>query len=123
MVKEALLPTPTLLSPCDPVATVPLNEQLAFSRWQQDIPEKYRSLDAPELIERISAAKAKLAGRLVDPRPPLPARRRDRVRRLPRRLVQAGAMAAASPQAEYIVFCGVHFMAESADILRRRIRT
>ena len=65
MVKEALRPTPGLLSPCDAVATVPLNKQLAFSRWQQDIPAEYRGLDAPELIERIGAAKAKLGQRLV----------------------------------------------------------
>jgi quinolinate synthase len=32
-------------------------------------------------------------------------------------------LAAAQADAEYIVFCGVHFMAESADVLRKRHQT
>ncbi len=32
-------------------------------------------------------------------------------------------LAAGQPDAEYIVFCGVHFMAESADVLRRDHQT
>ena len=120
MVKEALLPHTALLSPCDPVATVPLNEQLAFSRWQQDIPDEYRGLDAPELIERISAAKAKLAQRLVILGHHY---QRDEVIRFADQRgdsFKLAQWAAGNPQAEYIVFCGVHFMAESADILCAR---
>ena len=117
MVKEALLPTAGLLSPCDPVATVPLNEQLAFSRWQQDIPDEYRGLDAPQLVERIAAAKAKLAERLVILGHHY--QRDDVIRFADQRgdSFKLARWAAANPQAEYIVFCGVHFMAESADIL------
>ena len=32
-------------------------------------------------------------------------------------------LAAGQPDAEFIVFCGVHFMAESADVLRREHQT
>ena len=117
MVKEALLPTAGLLLPCDPVATVPLNGQLAFSHWQQDIPREYRSLAAPELIGRISAAKAKLAERLVILGHHY--QRDDIIRFADQRgdSFKLARWAAGTQQAEYVVFCGVHFMAESADIL------
>jgi quinolinate synthase len=117
MVKEALLPTAGLLSPCDPVETVPLNDQLAFSRWQQDIPDEYRGLDAPQLVERIAAAKAMLAERLVILGHHY--QRDDVIRHANQRgdSFKLAQWAARNPQADYIVFCGVHFMAESADIL------
>jgi quinolinate synthase len=117
MVREALLPPTTLLSPCDPVATVPLDRQLAFARWQQDIPLQYRALDAPELVERIAAAKALLGERLVILGHHY---QRDEVIRFADQRgdsFKLAQWAAGNPQAEYVVFCGVHFMAESADIL------
>ena len=117
MVKEALAPIPDLLSPCDALPTVPLNEQLAFSRWQQDIPYEYRGLDAPELIERIRLAKAKLGSRAVILGHHY--QREDVIRFADQRgdSFKLARWAAANPQADYVVFCGVHFMAESADIL------
>jgi quinolinate synthase len=96
---------------------VPLNKQLAFSRWQQDIPVEYRALEAPELIRRISAAKSKLAERLVILGHHY--QRDDVIRFADQRgdSFKLAQWAARNPQADYIVFCGVHFMAESADIL------
>jgi quinolinate synthase len=71
----------------------------------------------PELVERAHAARAALGGRVVilghhyqrDEVIQFADARGDSFR-----LAQ---QAAARPRAEFIVFCGVHFMAESADIL------
>ncbi|MBF6591945.1 MAG: quinolinate synthase NadA [Ktedonobacterales bacterium] len=81
------------------------------------IPRAYARMDAAELDQRITAARAALGTRLVILGHHY---QRDEV------ITYADArgdsfklaqFAAARPEADYILFCGVHFMAESADIL------
>ena len=83
-----------------------------------DCPGELPPASDPTLVARASAAKAALGDRGVRPRPPLPARRgRSSSPTSPGDSFKLARDAAARPDAEFIVFCGVHFMAESADIL------
>jgi quinolinate synthase len=81
------------------------------------LPERYADASDEELASRIAAAKHTLGERLFilghhyqrDEIIQFADARGDSYR--------LSVLAQERPQAEYIVFCGVHFMAESADIL------
>jgi len=87
--------------------------------YQQPLPEPYPQLSAESCLARIAAAREVLGSRAVIlthhyQRPEIVGV--GDVRGDSLKLAQ---FAAAQEQAEYIVYCGVHFMAESADILKR----
>jgi quinolinate synthase len=100
-----------------PLETVPLAEEQAFAFWQQDIPSEYGTLTGDELVQRVQAAKAKLTDKLVILGHHY--QREDIIQFADYRgdSLKLARWAAEQRQKEYIVFCGVHFMAESADIL------
>ena len=99
------------------LSTVPLVEERAFGLWQNDIPSAYRGLGAQELRERIHIARRALGERAVILGHHY--QREDIIKFADFRgdSLKLAQWAASQRQAEYIVFCGVHFMAESADIL------
>ena len=84
---------------------------------QQVLPQEYRDASDEELQERIKAAKARLGNKLLVLGHFY---QRDEI------IVHADFVgdsfqlaknATERPDADHIVFCGVHFMAETADIL------
>ena len=84
---------------------------------RQALPEKYLGLSDAEMDARIAAARATLGSRLVILGHHY---QRDEVIRFADYTGDSFRLArqvAQRPEADYIVFCGVHFMAESADIL------
>jgi quinolinate synthase len=84
---------------------------------QEPLREEYAQASAQELAERIEAAKSALGSRVVIP---VHHYQRDEIVAHGDFLGDSYKLAkesAARPEAEFIVFCGVHFMAESADIL------
>ncbi|GAF72985.1 unnamed protein product [marine sediment metagenome] len=100
-----------------PLETAPLAEEQAFASWQQDIPPEYRFLTADELVQRVEAAKAKLSEKLVILGHHY--QRLDIIQFADYRgdSLKLARQAAEQRDKEYIVFCGVEFMAEVADIL------
>jgi quinolinate synthase len=97
---------------------VPLVDERAFGLWQRTIPEEYRGLDARALTERIGAARRALGTRAVVLGHHY--QREDIIAFADFRgdSFKLSQWAAEQREAEFIVFCGVHFMAEAADILR-----
>jgi quinolinate synthase len=84
---------------------------------QAEIPERYRSMSGDEIARRLAAAKARLGSRLVVLGHHY---QRDEIIRwadFRGDSFKLSQQAASRRDADYIVFCGVHFMAESADIL------
>jgi quinolinate synthase len=84
---------------------------------RQPLPERYVGLSDEEMDARIAAAKAKLGRRLVILGHHY---QRDEVIKFADYTGDSYKLArhvAQHPDADFIVFCGVHFMAESADVL------
>lgn len=84
---------------------------------RQPLPDAYLNLQDEEMALRIAAARAALGDRLVILGHHY---QRDEVIRFADYTGDSFKLAGAianHPAADYIVFCGVHFMAESADIL------
>ncbi|HWA83162.1 MAG TPA: quinolinate synthase [Fimbriimonadaceae bacterium] len=85
--------------------------------FQAPLPQEYADLSPEETDARIRAAKAKLGKRLV-----ILGHHYQRDEIIAHADYRGDSYklakdAAKHPEAEFIVFCGVHFMAESADIL------
>ncbi|MBP7778384.1 MAG: quinolinate synthase NadA [Acidobacteria bacterium] len=95
-----------------------LNEvEKASISERQPLPERYLGLSDDEMAARIAAARATLGDRLVILGHHY---QRDEVIRFADYTGDSFKLSrevAKHPSADYIVFCGVHFMAESADVL------
>ncbi len=104
------MPTGTFL----PVLT---DVEKASIRERQPLPERYLGLSDEEMAVRIAASRAVLGDRLVILGHHY---QRDEVIRFADYTGDSFKLSrevARHPAAEFIVFCGVHFMAESADVL------
>ena len=86
-------------------------------RIQSALPDAYTAASQDELAERIAAAKDELGSRLFILGHHY--QREEVMRWADARgdSFRLSVLAQQHPEADFIVFCGVHFMAESADIL------
>ncbi|WP_223591179.1 quinolinate synthase NadA [Neobacillus bataviensis] len=90
---------------------------LASLQTNKMIPEKYKQMSREELEARVIEVKNKLGSRLFIPGHHY---QKDEVIQFADATgdsLKLAQLSAENTEAEYIVFCGVHFMAETADIL------
>jgi quinolinate synthase len=101
----------------DSLDTIPLAEEKAGAFWQQDIPDAYLRPGGPEITAKITGARATLGRSTVVLGHHY--QREDIIQFADFRgdSLNLARWAAEQRDAEFIVFCGVHFMAEAADIL------
>ena len=119
MSTASALSAPTFQEPSPTPVSLLLLGRAADPRSERGVecPGDLPPASDPDLVARASAAKAKLGDRLFVLGHHY---QRDEVIRfadVTGDSFKLAQQAAARPSAEYIVFCGVHFMAESADIL------
>lgn len=84
---------------------------------QLQLPDKYKKMTVEEMERRVKEIKAALGDKLFIPGHHY---QKDEVIQFADATgdsLQLAQQSAANDKAEYIVFCGVHFMAETADIL------
>lgn len=90
---------------------------------QTSIPDVYRNMSTKELEEKVREIKAKLGNKLFIPGHHY---QKDEVIQFADATgdsLKLAQISAANNEAESIVFCGVHFMAETADILTTENQT
>ena len=98
-------------------ADQPYNVILMLSTWQQPLPDIYNQLSEPELRVRIELAKQELSGKLAILGHHY---QQDAIIDFADFVGDSFELSRKAQQQtgiEYVVFAGVHFMAESADIL------
>lgn len=101
----------------EPLEVKPLAEEFAASvRWQK-IPPEYLHLDGVELTARIRAARDELGDRVVILGHHYQREEVIQFADLRGDSFKLSQYAASSTTAEFIIFCGVHFMAETAEVL------
>src|SRR5690625_7108499 len=86
------------------------------------LPEHYRHLSVEEMENRVRVLKEKFGNQVYIPGHHY---QKDEVIQFADDVgdsLQLAQMCEQTTQAKYIVFCGVHFMAETADILTREDR-